>query len=144
MKHAVLVELAIAVLTTNLALAQKNLLDIPLVSGTRASAQRGQITGKQAWVALQEETLVGDVVLKSGAYQIGYELQGGTHGFTFRMIGDTDLGTFVGQPVTVPCRLEALPARVKHTRLTRIPDGARRRLVRIEIKGENVAHTFQP
>jgi hypothetical protein len=146
MKRSILIELAIAILTTNLALAQQNLSDIPLVraSGTPAPVHRGQITGKQAWIALQEDTLVGDIVLKSGAYQIGHELRGGTHVFTFRMIGDTDLGTFVGQPVSVPCRLETLSAHVKHTRLTRIPDGTRRRLVRIEIRGENVAHSFQP
>lgn len=146
MKRSILIQLAIATLATNLGVAEHNLREIPLVttSGNPAQVRREQITGKQAWIALHEDTLVGEKALKPGAYQIGLELQAGTPVFTFRMIGDTDLGTFVGQPVRVPCRWETLSTRVKHTRLTRVPEGTRRRLIKIEIRGENVAYTFGP
>ncbi|HZC22879.1 MAG TPA: hypothetical protein VE866_06035 [Candidatus Binatia bacterium] len=88
-------------------------------------------------------------VLKPGTYYIEHEMNGGTHVFTFQQVGDPDLAlqysdeSLVGQPVSVPCNLETLSARVKHTKLTTVPDGTLSRVVKIEIKGENVTHTFQ-
>jgi hypothetical protein len=49
---------------------------------------------------------------------------------------------FVGEPVSVPCRLESLPARVKHTGISTSDDDKLVRVVKVEIKGENILHEF--
>ncbi len=46
-------------------------------------------------------------------------------------------------PVSVPRELERLPARVKHTVVATVQDGTVSRIEKVEIKGENVAHTFE-
>jgi len=104
------------------------------------------ITGKQGYVTLKTNTNFGDTVLKPGIYLVQHEMSGGRHVLTFWQMGDPSLAlqysdlAFVGEPVSVPCRLESLPARVKHTDVTTSHDDKLVRVVKVEIKGENVVH----
>lgn len=106
------------------------------------------ITGKQGYVTLKADTKFGDTVLKAGTYIVQHEMQGKTHVLTFLQLGDPNLAlqysdlAFVGEPVSMPCNLEPLSARVKHTQVTTVADGKISRIEKVEIKGENVAHTF--
>ncbi len=107
-----------------------------------------ELTGKQGFVTLKADTRFGNMVLKPGIYLIQHEMTRGTHVVTFWEMGDPNLAlqysdeAFVGDPVSVPCKLETLPARVKHTEVTTTHDGTLARVVKVEIKGENVAHEF--
>lgn len=154
MKRSILIALALlAVLAAVPALAQQNPSNthsFAVTSTTTApSAPSVQIVGKQGWVTLKSDTKFGDAVLKPGTYYVEHEMSGLSHVFTFQQVGDPDLAlqysdeSLIGRPVSVPCNLETLPARVKHTKLITVPDGTLTRVVEIEIKGENVAHTFQ-
>jgi hypothetical protein len=73
-------------------------------------------------------------------------MSGGRHVLTFWQMGDPNLAqeysdlAFVSEPVSVPCRLESLPARVKHTDVTTSHGDKIARVVKVEIKGENVVH----
>lgn len=107
-----------------------------------------QIVGKQGWITLKSETKVGDHALPAGIYYFSHEVRDGSHFMAFQQVGDPDIalqysdeGT-VGPVIRVECRMETLPARVKKTDATSVPDGTERRITRIEIKGENVAHEF--
>ena len=153
MKRSILIHLALlGALSAAPAFAQQNPSDNPLLPAVTApvsSAPSAQITGKQGWITLKSPTEFGDTVLKPGTYYVEHEIQGSGHVLTFQQVGDPDLAlqnsdqSLVGQPVSAPCHLETLSARVKHTKLTTVPDGALSRVLSIQIKGENVAHTFQ-
>ena len=154
MKRAILIALALfAVQAAVPVLAQQNPSDNPLLAAsgtaTAPSASSLRIVGKQGWVTLKADTKFGDTVLNPGTYYVEHEIKSGTHVLTFQQVGDPDLAlqysdeSLIGQPVSVPCNLETLPARVTHTKLITVPDGALSRVVKIEIKGENVDHSFQ-
>jgi len=103
-------------------------------------------TGKQDYLTLKTGTKFGDTVLKPGIYLVQHEMSGGRHVLTFWQMGDPSLAfqysdrAFVGEPVSVACQLETLPARVKHTGVTTSDDNKLARVVKVEIKGENVVH----
>jgi hypothetical protein len=105
-----------------------------------------QVTGKQGFVTLKADTKVGDAVLKPGTYIVEHEMTGKTHVLTFWKMGDPSLAqeysdeALVGEPVSVACKLESLPSRVKHTEVATAQDDKLARVVKVEIKGENVAH----
>ena len=73
-------------------------------------------------------------------------MSGGRHVLTFWQKGDPNLAqeysdlAFVGEPVSVPCRLDMLPARVKHTGITTSDDDKLVSVVKVEIRGENIVH----
>lgn len=106
------------------------------------------ITGKQGYVTLKADTKFGDAVLKPGTYLIQHEASSGRHVLTFWRMGDPSLAqeysdqAFIGAPVSVPCTMERLNARVKHTEVETVPDGTLSRVEKVEIKGETVAHAF--
>jgi hypothetical protein len=106
------------------------------------------IMGKQGYVTLKADTKFGDTVLKRGTYLVQHETSNGRHVLTFWQMGDPSLAqeysdqAFVGEPVSVPCSLETLGGRVKHTEVETVPDGALSRVEKVEIKGETVAHAF--
>lgn len=114
-----------------------------------AASQSSTKIGKQGDIWLSRGTKIGDLTLKPGHYQIQHETRSGTqHGFSFQQLGDPGLAlqysdeATIGAPRVVPCTPETLTAIAKHTVVTTVPDGNERRITRIEIKGENVAHVF--
>lgn len=114
-----------------------------------AASQSATKIGKQGDIYMSRVTKIGDLTLKPGHYEIQHETANGTqHAFSFQQLGDPDLAlqysdeATIGEPAMVSCTLETLTARVKHTRVTTVPDGNERRITRVEIKGENVAHVF--
>jgi hypothetical protein len=104
------------------------------------------ITGKTGLRDLTGRHQVRRDRAEAGIYLVQHEMSGGRHVLTFWQMGDPNLAhgysdlAFVGEPVSVPCRLETLPARVKHTDVTTSDDNKLARVVKVEIKGENVVH----
>jgi hypothetical protein len=151
MKRSILFALiSVTVVTAITAVAQQNPSDNPLLStaATAPATPDVRVVGKQGWITLKADTKFGDTLLKAGVYYVQHEVSAGSHGVAFQRVGDpvlalqySDEGT-VGPPVTAQCRLESLPARVKRTTITTVPDGIMHRIAKIEIKGENVAHIF--
>lgn len=129
-----------------MALAVATVVAAPSAGVFAAPHSNTPVIGKQGWVTIKSATKFGDTVLKPGTYSIEHERVGGTHVVTLQQLGDPSLAlqysdqTFIGQPVSVPCELETLPARAKKTVVTIVPDGTGQRITKIEIKGENVAH----
>jgi hypothetical protein len=122
------------------------LLSAAIAFGT--SEQSIQV-GKTGYITLGHDTKIGDLVLKAAQYTIQFEPASGTgHVLAFQLLGDPDLAlqysdlAQVGTPVGVRCQLEKLAAPAKHTRVTITRDGNERRITRVEIKEENVAHVF--
>lgn len=131
---------------TLIAIAGALLLNAALAFAASQSATK---IGKQGDIWLSRETKIGDLTLKAGHYQVQHETANGAqHVLSFQQLGDPDLAlqnsdmAFVGEPAVVSCTLETLDARAKHTRVTTVPDGNERRITRVEIKGETVAHVF--
>lgn len=108
----------------------------------------GYVVGKQGFVTLKADTDFGKTILKPGNYIVYYDATDGAHVLTFWRMGDPMLAlqysdeALVGKPVSVPCKLERLGARAKHTEVITASSGAISRIEKVEIKGENVAHTF--
>lgn len=149
MKPSILFALILATaLAAITAFAQQNPSDNPLPSTAAAvpTAPDVQVVGKQGWITLKADTKFGDKLLKAGVYYLQHEVRAGSHGVTFQKVGDPDLalqysdkGTD-GPPVTAQCHLENLPTKAKRTTIGTVPEGTMRRIAKIEIKGENVAH----
>ena len=130
------------------ALAVATVAVVPDAGVFAAPNRNGPVVGKQGWITIKTTTKFGDALLKPSTYSIQHEAVGRTHVVTAQQLGDPDLAlqysdrAFVGQPVSVPCQMETLPARAKKTVVTVVPDGDGQRIARVEIKGENVVHEF--
>ena len=124
---------------------------ILLLGVSVASAADEQVikVGKKGEMMFSQDTQVGDLTLKAGHYQMQHRVDGSDH-----MIHFTELkgvhrnpyyesgATGTAHPGEVKCRLEPMNAKASETRVTLSTEGGVRRITRIEIQGENVAHVF--
>lgn len=113
-----------------------------------AAADQVIKVGKKGEMKFDQETQVGDLTLKPGHYQVQHRVDGSDH-----MIHFTELKgghnpyypsgpTGTAHPGEVKCRLEPMNAKASQTAVTMSTEGGARRITRIEIRGENVAHVF--
>lgn len=118
------------------------------VSFAAAADQQVVKVGKKGEIKFTQDTQVGDLTLKPGHYQMQHRVEGEDH-----MIHFTELKmahnpyypsgpTGTAHPGEVKCRLEPMNAKASETRVTVNTEGGVRRITRIEIAGENVAHVF--
>jgi len=121
-----------------------------LLSVTVATAADQQVikVGKKGEVMLSEDTQVGDLTLKACHYQMQHRVDGSDHMIHFTEIKGMHNPSAPGGPTSeahpgeVKCRLEPMSAKAKQTAVTMSTEGGVRRITRIEIAGENVAHVF--
>ena len=104
------------------------------------------LLGQEGFFTLKTETKFGDTVLKPGNYQLQHVIDGQGHSFTFVDV-DAFRASLSGQNpaatiYAVKCGIEPLKSKVQKTAVTIAPDGGVPRITKIEIKGENVAHTI--
>ena len=92
--------------------------------------------GKKGEVSFSQPTKVGDVLLPAGSYQFIHRVNGDDH---FVQFNQTNPG---GRDFEVKCQIETLSKKASHNGITTIEEGGVRRITRIEIAGENVAHVF--
>jgi hypothetical protein len=104
--------------------------------------------GKTGDVTFELETLVGDLRLKPGRYQIQHRTDGPDHFVHFTEVpknlhyskwGRTTVVAHLGE---VKCRLEMLDHKVSATTVYAREEGAATRVTKVLIRGENVAHVF--
>ena len=122
------------------------------VSVTVAAAADQQVikVGKKGEVVFSQPTQVGDETLPAGHYVIQHRVSGEDHFVKF--VGAKEMH-HAGSSMTMPmqmgpttskeikCTVEPLNQKVQQTAVTINTEGTRR-VTRIEVAGENVAHVF--
>lgn len=107
--------------------------------------------GKSADVAFARDVRVGDVTLKPGKYRLQHRVEGDEHFVRFEALATatpsaqkTAAGVAVpaGRAGEVKCRLEPLPDEAEETKLHLLNEEGSQRLLKVLIRGENVAHVF--
>lgn len=109
---------------------------------------RGQAlkVGKKGEITFSEETRAGDVTLKPGRYTIQHRVEGEDHFIHFTQVTERVPGYAIGggvpvaHPGEVKCRLEPLQTKAPRTTVYTNTDGGVRRITKIIVAGENVAH----
>ena len=110
--------------------------------------------GKRDDITVTSITKVGGVTLQPGHYILQHRASGGTHAMYF--ISFIPYGGEPGRTHTYypynpladaraihqECKMETLQSPVRHTRVYVTDDNGVKRITRLEIKGETVAHTF--
>lgn len=116
---------------------------------SQASATSGEETlkvGKKDDVEFREETLVGEMRLKPGHYQVQHRVEGSDHFVHFTEVGKSshyDRGVDQGHPGNLKCRLEPLPDKVKETTVHYVRgESGSWKITKVLIRGENAAHVF--
>lgn len=121
---------------------------LAITSAVALARQNNPVTGKEGWVTLTKDTVIGDVVLKPGFYLVADETSGADHRVSFSKAGDPNLAlqysdkAFEGDPVVKSCSIRPQTDIIKKTKIVTVPDGAIQRITQVEIKGENVIHVF--
>lgn len=104
--------------------------------------------GKTGDIVFSEKTMVGDVTLAPGHYYLKHELVGSDHFVNFvqqKHVNQHDLTSKMmgaAHPGMTKCAIEPLSKKAQQTAVTIDTVDGVRRITRIEIAGENVAHTF--
>lgn len=123
-------------------------MSLLLVNVAAAADQQVIKVGKKGEVMLSEDTQVGDLSLKAGHYQMQHRVEGSDHMIHFTEMRGMHNPSAPGGPTSeahsggVKCRLEPMSAKASQTAVTTSTEGGVRRITRIEIRGENVAHVF--
>ena len=113
-----------------------------------AGDEHNMKVGKRGEISLGTETKVGDVTLEPGRYKFQHFTNGSDHSMRLReWTEDNPYSGSGAMPrdnvAEVECRLERLNEKVRRTTARLIEEEGTRRLIRLEIAGENVAHIFQ-
>ena len=106
--------------------------------------------GKKGDVEFRTETIVGDLRLTPGRYQVQHRVDGADHFVHFTELTKADPhphwgsggGATKAHPGEVKCRLEPLEKKVSTTTVHTTQEGDARRVTRLLVRGENVAHLF--
>lgn len=125
---------------------------VMLLNITFAFAANDQVikVGKKGQVVFDQPTQVGDVTLPAGHYVFQHRVSGEDHFIKFvgakqmQHAGTSMTGTMQMGPTTsqeIKCTVEPLNQKVQQTGVTINTEGVRR-VTRIEVAGENVAHVF--
>ncbi len=118
-----------------------------------AAAPREQelTVGKSDDVSFAKEVRVGEVTLKPGKYRVQHRVEGADHFVHFETLATatpsahktaTGMAVPAGEAGEVKCRIEPLGAKVQETTLHLLNEQGGKRLTRVLIRGENVAHVF--
>ena len=105
----------------------------------------GKVEGK-AEIWLSSKTRFSGFALYPGQYLLEYRVDGSDHTINFirLMTGNSHQATGKHRvmPVKVRCSIEPLPGKVKQTAFFAVAEGDASRAVKLEIKGERMAHIF--
>jgi hypothetical protein len=119
-------------------------------TGTPALAAHGHDelkVGKTGDVSFSDETKVGEVTLKPGRYKLQHRVEGEDHFVHFTEWSKPypyyeTTGGPKAHPGEVKCKLEPLAKKVSRTTVWTTAEDGTRRVTRVEVGGENVAHVF--
>lgn len=116
-----------------------------------AADQRVVKVGKKGDIVFQEPTQVGDITLPAGNYVVQHRVSGDDHFIKFvgakemQHAGSSMTTTMQMGPTTskeIKCTIEPLSQKVKQTAVFIDNASGTRKVTRIEVAGENVAHVF--
>lgn len=102
-------------------------------------------SGKMAEVSFGSKTRVGDLTLPAGTYRIQHRVKGSDHFMDFTGLArpnPPNQGIPTGYSGKAECRWESLPVKAQRTAVMTTEENGVRRVTRIEIAGEDVAHLF--
>lgn len=130
------------------------------VAGLALQTENKLKLGKQDDITLMSVTKVGNLTLRPGHYILRHRTSDGKHAMHFVSFvpygGETGHGrTYYPAGYGLPsnrmgksdagepeCRIEPLKTTVKRTQVFFVNENGGKRITRVEIKGENVAHLF--
>jgi hypothetical protein len=105
----------------------------------------GKVESK-AEIWLSAKTRFSGFALPAGQYQLQHRVDGTEHSMSFIQLragnSTQSASTHKVIPVRVRCSLEPLPAKASQTAFYSVAEGDANRAVRLEIKGESMAHIF--
>ena len=116
-----------------------------LASTVQAADDYPMKSGKMAEISLSSRTRAGNLVLPAGTYRIQHQVKGSNHFIDFTGLARSDHsnpGILTGYSGKAECRFDPLPDKVKRTAVGTTEENGVRRVTRIEIAGESVAHLF--
>lgn len=94
--------------------------------------------GNKGEVSFSQPTKVGDLLFPPGSYRFVHRVSGEDHFVQF-----TQTSRARREFGEIKCQVEPLSRKVSQTAITTLADdGGTRRVTRIEVAGENVAHVF--
>lgn len=102
--------------------------------------------GKTGEVTFDTEAKVGDLTLKPGRYKFQHRVEGSDHFVQFTewtkpyTTGST--GTPKAHPGEAKCRLVSLENKASQTAVYSVQEDGAKRVTKVEVAGENVAHLF--
>lgn len=116
----------------------------PPQASAAAPKEKELKVGKKGDVTFSVETIVGDIRLKPGRYQLQHRVEGSDHFVHFTELRSNPNMESAAQahPGEVKCRVEPLGKKVSTTRVYMVREGEAERVQRVLIAGENVAHSF--
>lgn len=103
--------------------------------------------GKKGDIQISQDTKIGDVTLKPGHYQIQHRVSGSDHFVQFTAFKGHDSVRSWGPASPqdagqIKCQIEPLANKARTTEVLTLDDAGTRRITRVVIQGENVAHVF--
>lgn len=105
----------------------------------------GKVASK-AEIWLPVKTRFSGFALPAGQYVLQHRVEGSDHIMTFVQLGTRNHSvssrTHGLMPVMVRCKLEPLAAKASETAFYSVAEDGTNRAIKLEIKGENVAHIF--
>ncbi len=136
---------AMSMRNTTARFAGVTFLVLQLWGGTVVLAQEAgrQLTvGKRGEFSLTSETKAGTLTLAPGRYILQHRVTRGDHAFHFVNIIPYEPSVSYVPQGEQKCKLEPLKAKSERTQVYLVDEDGAKRITRIEIKGENVAHVF--
>lgn len=112
----------------------------PVMPEKAEKGEKAIKVGKKGDVTFNVETLVGDLRLKPGRYQVQHRTDGPDHFVHFKEVAKA--GRTVADAGEVRCRLETLDHKMSVTEVHTREEGGSARVTKVLIRGENVAHLF--
>ncbi len=104
--------------------------------------------GKKGETTFSQETIVGNITLKPGNYIFQHKVVGAEHFVSFTKVSEGDADGFgggvpEGHPNMIKCRIKPLNKKVSETSVDLTDtSGGIRRIISVEVAGENIAHLF--
>lgn len=104
--------------------------------------------GKKGEIMFTTDTKIGDSTLKAGHYRLQHNSQGSDHFVQFTLMkgmhrpDHPKTATGFAEAGRIKCRVEKLDEKVRRTTVYTQQKDGERRITRILVNGENVAHLF--
>lgn len=131
-----------------LAIAAVTAIVVLNIAVAAAADQQVVKVGKKGEIMFDQDTQFGGLTLKAGHYQIQHRVEGSDHMIHFTEFKGMHTPSHPNTPSDTAnagetkCRLEPLNAKASRTAVFIDTEGGARRVTKIEIRGENVAHVF--